>query len=290
RPGWHIECSALSMRYLGETFDIHGGGRDLIFPHHENEIAQSEAATGRPLARYWIHNGLVTVNKQKMAKSLGNFYLIHDLVQRFSPLVVRYTILTNHYTSNVDFNPQAYRQAYKRLDYFYSTLEKIDRFIETTPQGSDEVLDPERVSAIERGFVEAMDDDFNTAAAIASLSEPFRYANELLAARKPKGKERVATLRRIREALTRVGEVLGLFQDPPAEVLRRLHDDLARELEIDTAWVEATIAERDAARKGKDWKRADELRERLAERGIALLDTPTGTTWKVDLSHFPETP
>src|SRR5690606_33971336 len=172
RPGWHIECSAMSARYLGSTFDIHGGGKDLVFPHHENEIAQSEAAHEKPFAKYWMHNGFVTIQAEKMAKSLGNFVTIRDLLGRYDGEAIRYFLLSTHYRSPIDFSPEGIEAAQARLAYVYETLRRVDERIEggTEPQGG-EVFSPEVVEGFWGRFREAMEDDFNTAAALAAVGE-----------------------------------------------------------------------------------------------------------------------
>jgi cysteinyl-tRNA synthetase len=181
RPGWHIECSAMAKAYLGETFEIHGGGRDLVFPHHENEIAQSESANGKPFAKHWLHNGLLTINKQKMSKSLGNHLLIRDAVKRWPAEVIRLGIVSAHYSSNVDFSEQMFQMLFQRLNYYYSTLVALDEVAAgAAPDSSVAGLseyDPERVR---EQFHEAMCDDFNTAVALAGINAAFRRANELV--------------------------------------------------------------------------------------------------------------
>jgi cysteinyl-tRNA synthetase len=283
RPGWHIECSAMSIKYLGTTFDIHGGGRDLVFPHHENEIAQSEAATGKPFARYWIHNGLVTVDNQKMSKSLGNFILLRDIVKEHHPEAVRSIVFSNHYSSNVDFSPKGFQIAYKRLDYFYTTLYNIDEFIKKNPPIDENILDPAMVSGIEAKFREAMDDDLNTALALAHFSEVFKYANELITAKKPKPNQRAYTLHLLQREIRRVAKVLGFFGEDPALFLNTLKEIMIAKQGIDQAEVEREIERRNQARAEKNYQLADTIRDQLKSRGISLLDTVGGTQWKVDI-------
>jgi len=173
RPGWHIECSVMANTYLGETLDIHGGGLDLVFPHHENEIAQSEACTGKPFANYWIHNGLVMVDGKKMAKSLGNFYTIKDIVKKFHPDIIRFTILSNHYSSNIDFAESIFITSSKRIYYFYKTLNTINQLIKAHTPAHETNLLPEIIDGIQADFRDAVMDNFNTARAIANLSDFF---------------------------------------------------------------------------------------------------------------------
>jgi len=280
RPGWHIECSALAMKYLGETFDIHGGGKDLIFPHHENEIAQSEQATGKPFARYWIHNGLVTVEGRKMSKSLGNFMTIKEAVEKYYPETIRYTILRNHYSSNIDFSDQSFYDAYSRLIYFYTTLRKVDEAAASFPDATES---PEHLKppAVREKFEQAMNDDFNTTVAIAGLGEAFKWVNDLLAAKKPKMKQKIAVLKSVVADLRACMDVLGLLRKTPAEGLAAIQAYLVRDKKLDTAEIEGLIADRVAARAAKDWARADEIRETLEKRGISVMDSPEGTTWQV---------
>jgi cysteinyl-tRNA synthetase len=282
RPGWHIECSAMSARYLGKTFDIHGGGKDLVFPHHENEIAQSEAAHGAPFARYWMHNGFVTIQAEKMAKSLGNFVTIRELLGRYDGEAIRYFLLSTHYRSPIDFTPEGLDAAQARVAYVYETLRRAEEKVEgAKPQGG-EVLFPEVVEAIGPRFREAMEDDFNTAAALAAVGEAFPLLNELI--ERPKGHDRAKlkeTLARLVEEVRRAGEVLGVFLQDPAEWLARHRERLCAQKGIDPAAVEAKIAARAQARTEKNWAEADRIRDELAAMGVEIMDSPRGTTWRV---------
>jgi cysteinyl-tRNA synthetase len=283
RPGWHIECSAMSAKYLGETFDIHAGGKDLIFPHHENEIAQSEAASGKTFARYWMHNGFVTLDEKKMSKSEGNFFTLREVLDRFSAEAVRTFLLSTLYRNPIDFSPQALEQVETRVDYFYETLSKLDeRLAVGKDPGPGALAEAERVEAVWPRFEEAMDDDFNTAEALGRLSDAFALANELL--EKPKVTDKAAvrrSLARLRDDLRRTGAVLGLWQRPAAEVVAERRDAKAKAKGIDRAQVEALISERNAARKAKDFAKADALRGEMQKLGVEIMDTPGGTTWKV---------
>lgn len=282
RPGWHIECSAMSARYLGKTFDIHGGGKDLVFPHHENEIAQSEAAHGAPFARYWMHNGFVTIQAEKMAKSLGNFVTIRELLGRYDGEAIRYFLLSTHYRSPIDFTPEGLDAAQARVAYVYETLRRADEKLEgAKPQGG-EVLFPEVVEAIGPRFREAMEDDFNTAAALAAVGEAFPLLNELI--ERPKGHDRAKlkeTLARLVDEVRRAGEVLGVFLQEPTEWLVRHRERLCAQKGIDPAEVEAKIEARAKARSEKNWAEADRIRDELAAMGVEIMDSPRGTTWRV---------
>ncbi len=289
RPGWHIECSAMAHRYLGEPFDIHGGGADLIFPHHENEIAQSEGAFGDgQFARHWIHSGMVNFGGEKMSKSLGNFVTIRKVAETYDLEALRLHLIGVHYRSPVAFtiahDDQGHArypeidEAEARLAYYYRTLERL-----AAAPGADDggaVAAPaERTLA---AFREAMDDDFNTAAAIGHLSEAFLLANKLLDEPGAAAKDvRRRTLARLRQDLAACGATLGIFQRPPAAFLDAYRLRLCARRGIDPAAVEARIAERAAARKAKDFARGDEIRRSLQETGVELMDTPAGTTWRV---------
>jgi cysteinyl-tRNA synthetase len=277
RPGWHIECSAMSAKYLGESFDIHGGGKDLIFPHHENEIAQSEAASGKPFVGLWMHNGFVNVDNEKMSKSLGNFFTVRDVLKKFDPQALRYFLLTTHYRSPINFSDQTLREAEARIKYLYETLAKL----ETVGEGPDGP--PYRapfVAELWTRFEAAMDDDFNTAKALGDLSLAFTLVNDIFA--KPNDREvDQRTLRALKQGLAQISAVLGVCDEEPARVLERLEKRRQGERGVDAAKVEALIAARAAARKVKDFVLADAIRKELSDMGVAIKDTPKGTTWEM---------
>ncbi|MES0371153.1 MAG: cysteine--tRNA ligase [Mariprofundaceae bacterium] len=259
RPGWHIECSAMSCAHLGETFDIHGGGMDLKFPHHENEIAQARAANGGGFARYWLHNGFVNINEEKMSKSLGNFFTICEVLNRYDPEVLRMFILGTHYRSPLDFSDSALDVAKAGLDRLYETKRRLLQS-DFEPESS-EVVFPE-------SFGDAMDDDFNTPEALAELFQVCKEVNRNLDSGE-------SVSRQVAE-LTAMTSLLGIMQK---DADAWFHGG-ARSDDIDTAWVEALIVERNEARKGRDFARSDEIRDELAGKGIVLEDGADGTTWK----------
>ncbi len=291
RPGWHIECSAMSMEFLGKTFDIHGGGKDLVFPHHENEIAQSEAANGCRFVRYWLHNGFVNINAEKMSKSLGNFFTIRDVLDRFDPETLRFFILSAHYRSPIDFSDQNLDESRAGLERIYSCLAAMDAALNAPEQSAElpaiENLSPtglelqERVEQFPHRFVEAMDDDFNTAQAIGVLFEIVRAVNRFLAETLDPTPLELGLIAHSRKIFSQAGAVLGLFGTRPAEWLEQVKTSRAGQINIAPEAIEALIIERSEARKARDFKRGDEIRDLLLEKGIQLLDSPQGTTWKV---------
>ncbi|MBM4295223.1 MAG: cysteine--tRNA ligase [Deltaproteobacteria bacterium] len=290
RPGWHIECSAMSMKYLGETLDLHGGGLDLIFPHHENELAQSEAATGKPFVRYWLHHGLLTIDQEKMSKSLGNFFTIKEVLARFHPEVVRFFLINSHYRSPLDFSDAALGEAEAALLRLYSTLGRLEDLRKHYPgvrgpapadftAAALTAEEIDRLLTLPERFAGAMDDDFNTAQALGYMFEAVRLTNRLLEhpAAEP---GYVALLAEVRHNLVDLGYVLNLLQAEPQEMLAALRQKGA-ELKISPQEIERLITERAEARTNKDWARADEIRKELSEMDITLEDTPQGTTWRV---------
>lgn len=289
RPGWHIECSVMSQRFLGETFDIHGGGEDLIFPHHENEIAQSEGATGNTFARFWVHNGFVKVNSEKMSKSLNNFFTIREMLKSYHPEVLRLFLLQSHYRSPVDFSEASLAESRQGMDRFYSTLQKIrDRrkgHDQTVPPGPADLSDKnrglhEKLTNLPVSFREAMDDDFNTARALGYIFEAARLLNGYMA--NPEAAvsgETDFVLEKAENVLKELGGILGLFTTDPDEYFRQDRDRESAKRGLDIAEIENLIAERQLARTARNWQRADEIRQILAGKKIILEDSPAGTTW-----------
>ena len=357
RPGWHIECSVMSQKYLGETFDIHGGGRDLIFPHHENEIAQSEAATGKPFVRYWIHNGFVNINKEKMSKSLGNILTIKEILKDWHPEILRLFFLSHHYRSPVDYSDDSFIEAKSGLDRFYTTLKSIKDELARVPipltgdtpklpipltgdtpklpipltgdtpklpipltgdtpklpspltgdtpklpipltrdtpklpspltgegKGGGVSVTEVRlaIESFQSRFEEAMDDDFNTAQALGYFYDLQRHLNSLLDISKGHPTEDITSLlRKSLKSFSNMGWVFGLFRDDPPKYLDQQKKEGLNRLKLSEEEILKFIEERNAARKEKNWKKADEIRNDLLSKGIVLEDTPSGTLWKI---------
>lgn len=290
RPGWHIECSVMSQEYLGTTFDIHGGGEDLVFPHHENEIAQSQAATGKIPANYWIHNGFVRVNREKMSKSIGNIFNIREVLEEFHPEVLRLFLLQSHYRSPLDFSHDSLVEARQGIGRLYSTVAAINECLQRVPPTSDKtvLVEAEARLALKReeaaaGFIAAMDDDFNTARAIGVMFDLARTVNAFLGEKPGRvslpGQE---VLHQIKAFFNDAGDVLGILQQEPEVYFRSERDSRAAKEGMDIAEIERMIHERNHSRVAKDWSRADEIRRRLAEKKIILKDTPGGSTWSFE--------
>jgi cysteinyl-tRNA synthetase len=272
RPGWHIECSAMCQKFLGVTFDMHGGGKDLVFPHHENEIAQSEAASGQELAHVWLHNGFVTLDHEKMSKSLGNFKTIRDLLAQWDGEALRAFLLSTHYRHPVNFSAETLAEADRRVDYLYDSLAKADAYVLQKKFTGDAKLVQEHVNA----FREAMEDDFNTADAIARIERLFGILNSRIDA---KGKpDEIASLARTGRELA---QTLGLASRLPVEATKARRALAAKRKGIDQSWVEVRICARLAARKAKDFAQADAIRAELSAKGVELRDAAQGTDWRV---------
>ncbi len=298
RPGWHIECSVMSQKYLGETFDIHGGGRDLIFPHHENEIAQSEAATGKPFARCWIHNGFVNINREKMSKSLGNILTLKEIFKDWHPEVIRLFLLSHHYRSPVDFSFDSLSEAKTALDRFYTTLKAIQIEI-ASGEGSPSSPSPLRgegrgggvppieetrsaLESFQSRVEEAMDDDFNTAQALGYFYDLQRHLNSLLEVSKEGPTEEInSMLKKAFDHFSKIGRIFGLFRENPEAYLSEQKKEGVKKLNLAEEEISRFIEERNRARKEKNWKRADEIRNDLLSKGIVLEDAPKGTIWKI---------
>ncbi len=258
RPGWHIECSAMIKTYLGDQIDIHGGGKDLIFPHHENEIAQSYCENGCDLAKYWLHNGLITINGQKMSKSLGNFMLVDDILKTYDGEIIRYAILVNHYTSTQDLGDEALKLAEKNLYYFYNSLNTIQDY-----EPNDTLVEK---------FYESMDDDFNSAKVIADLFVEFSNYS------KTKNAKFAGA---IMNCLPLLQNILGILKHNPKNFIGKIKQKYLGILNITENEINAIINKRSEAKQQKNYSLADSLRDELLNRGIMLNDTKSGTTWDI---------
>ncbi|WP_027359820.1 cysteine--tRNA ligase [Desulforegula conservatrix] len=272
RPGWHIECSAMSKAFLGESFDIHGGGKDLVFPHHENEIAQSEAAFGVSFAKYWMHNGFVNINSEKMSKSLGNFLMIKDVLKSCHPEALRVFLLSSHYRNPVDYTHQYIEESESGLEKIYALLLRIE----------ESGITPEPYGDLWERFCESMDDDFNTAKAIGFIFDSVRNTNRILDKGELDDADKKAVAGEF-EALKKIGRILGLFNESPAEFLNKKKSRAIESGNIDAEEIEKLIVERRESRKAKNFARADEIRKILKDQNIVLEDKPDGTTiWKIE--------
>lgn len=276
RPGWHIECSAMSTCLLGDTFDIHGGGPDLLFPHHENEIAQSEAATGKTFSHYWMHAGAVRVDNEKMSKSLNNFFTIREVLEKYHPEVVRYFLLSSHYRSPINYSEDNLIEARQGLERFYFALQD---FAEVPACALSEMTlggDGEEASYYQR-FVEAMDDDFNTREAFSVMYDMVRELNTVARDDNTQAQAQVQIRTQTLAAeLKALGEILGILKANPAEFLQGSADAEA----ISSAEIDALVAERNQAKQDKKYQRSDEIRQQLAEQDVVLEDSREGTRWR----------
>jgi cysteinyl-tRNA synthetase len=282
RPGWHIECTAMSIKHLGESLDIHGGGADLIFPHHENEIAQSEAFTGKPFARYWVHNGFITINKEKMSKSLGNFFTLKEVLDKFDPEVVRFFLLSTHYRSPIEFSDEQLQEAESSIDRYYSTVVRINDFLlkEEVKEGFSNrgKIFEGLILSFKEKFEEAMDDDFNTALALGHIFELIREVNRFLD-NKPSGLKDRELLLKTKGLLYEAGNILNIFSRTPDEWYWSLMK--VRKIGLSEKDILEKIKERQDARQRKDWHLADAIRKELEEKGVILEDKKDRTDWKV---------
>lgn len=292
RPGWHIECSAMSGKHLGESFDLHGGGLDLVFPHHENEIAQTEACTGHAMATLWMHNGFVQVNKEKMSKSLGNFFGCRDVFAKAEPEAVRFGMFTVHYRSplNLDWTQDEtgkvtgfplFEDAERRLEYLYEARLRVAGIPDKRIGGKEEAPPPELAMFAER-LAESLDDDLNMPVALAHTNDFLRAANELCDRALGKGGQVPASwLAAAQGGFSALAEHLGVGTQDPELFLRRVRDRRAKAAGIEPAWVDEQLVVRANARKEKNFALSDEVRDELAAKGVKILDTPAGTTWKL---------
>jgi cysteinyl-tRNA synthetase len=292
RPGWHIECSAMSRRYLGETFDIHGGGEDLIFPHHENEIAQSQAATGKPLANYWMHNGFVKINSEKMSKSLGNIFPIREILKKYHPEALRLFMLQSHYRNPVDYSESSLNEARSGLLRCYRTLQLVkeaqnklaadSQLVEKKGSEQGENYTGQFKTLADK-FDAAMDDDFNTAQALGHVFEMVRLVNNFIVDKKNMpASDQSKILLHAKKVFDNFGFVLGVFQSDADEFFISDKESELRKRGLNIEEIENLITQRQVARDEKDWARADSIRQELARFNIVLKDVAGSTSWMIE--------
>ncbi len=268
RPGWHIECSAMANKYLGETIDIHSGGQDLVFPHHENEVAQSECANGKPFANYWMHNGYININNQKMSKSLGNFFTVRDILEKYDAEIVRFFMLSAHYRNPVNFSDVLMEQSKSAVERVYTCIDNLHFLLDYSEKrelNENEQKFIEELNKCKQKFIDSMDDDLNTADAIASIFDIVYACNTYLST---ENKNSLEVINKALETISELGSILGLFTK-------------SRKNSLD-AEIEALIEERNKARAEKNWAKADEIRDKLKQMHIVLKDTPMGVKWSYE--------
>ncbi|RID62145.1 hypothetical protein BRARA_E01236 [Brassica rapa] len=285
RPGWHIECSAMSAAYLGYSFDIHGGGMDLVFPHHENEIAQSCAACDSSDISYWIHNGFVTVDSEKMSKSLGNFFTIRQVIDLYHPLALRLFLMGTHYRSPINYSDFLLESASERVFYIYQTLHDCESVLGEKDSTFDDGSVPSHtltsINSFRSEFVASMSDDLLTPVTLAAMSEPLKTINDLIHTRKGKKQpRREESLKALEASVREVLTILGLMPTSYSEVLEQLKEKALKRAGLNEEDVLQRVKERTEARKNKEYERSDEIRKELANVGIALMDSPEGTAWR----------
>ncbi len=264
RPGWHIECSVMAKKYLGDTIDIHAGGEDLIFPHHENEIAQSEAANGKPFCKYWMHNGYINVNNQKMSKSKGNFFMLRDILKEFPSEVVRFFILNGQYRSPINFSHELMQASQNGLERIKNAVGSLDHHIhhaQVEGMREDEIAVAGEMERFQKQFNEAMEDDFNTADAVAAIFELVRFGNTHVTSISTK-----SFAKAVKEEIIKLCGILGLLEKK-------------EEVSIDEQYIESMIQKRQEARKAKNWAESDRIRDELKNMDIIVEDTPQGVRW-----------
>ncbi len=286
RPGWHIECSAMSRKYLGETFDIHGGGQDLIFPHHENEIAQSEGANSKPFVKIWIHHGFVTISDEKMSKSLGNFLTIRDILNHYHPEILRFFIFSTHYRSPLDFSESAMKDATAGLERLYECVATVDSLDPASGEpNAKSILTPKdmkKVMELETRFQQAMDNDFNTAQAQGVFFDTAKTINRLQG--KITGVPALRDIQFLKNAtalLKKLASIMGLLTEDAQSFLTARREKLIADSDTDESAIDALIAERYQCRLDKNWSRSDQIRDELLAKNIEISDGPNGTTWSV---------
>jgi cysteinyl-tRNA synthetase len=284
RPGWHIECSAMSKKYLGDSFDIHGGGEDLVFPHHENEVAQSEGASGKPFVKYWIHHAFVTIKDEKMSKSLNNFLTIREVLKRHDPEALRLMVFSTHYRNPLDFSDSSLLDAQAGVNRLYSCLADCTQLGAGTPSVSQVTTNEERLKLgnLENRFKEAMDNDFNTAQALGCIFDAVKSINRIKQAlpRKPAIQD-IDLLKKSAQTIKTLADILGLLRRNPDDYFKDQQTKHLAGVQMTESELQQLIDDRNSARANKDWSTADRVRDLLLEKNIELKDGPQGTTWKI---------
>lgn len=284
RPGWHIECSAMSKKYLGESFDIHGGGEDLVFPHHENEVAQSEGASGKPFVQHWIHHAFVTIKEEKMSKSLNNFLTIREVLKHHDPEALRLMVFSTHYRNPLDFSDSTLQDAQTGINRLYSCLAECDHLPAGKPSRPEVATAEERtkLQSIALRFKEAMDNDFNTAQALGSVFDAVKTINRIRQAlpKKPASAD-IDLLQSSVQTIKQLADIIGLLRRDPDAYFKDQQANHLLSIKMTDEELAAHIAERNEARASKDWNKADQIRDLLLEKNIELKDGPEGTTWKM---------
>ncbi len=287
RPGWHIECSAMSRKFLGDTFDIHGGGKDLIFPHHENEIAQSEAATSKPFVTTWIHHGFVTIKDEKMSKSLGNFLTIREILEKYPAEALRFFVFSTHYRTPLDFSETAMKDAEAGLDRLNTCLAEIAGLPAQGDPAQKAVAGKKNIGKIQslaERFTKAMDNDFNSAQALGHIFDAVKSLNSIKQVLTVVPAESdLELLRSGANTIRQLAGVMGLLQQEPAEYIKNKQQRILKELDIVPDAIEDLILQRKLAREEKNWSRADEIRDKLLSLRIEIKDGPEGTSWQVKI-------
>lgn len=284
RPGWHIECSAMSEKYLPLPLDIHGGGLDLIFPHHENEIAQTEGALNKPLATLWMHNGFVQVNSEKMSKSLGNFKTIRDILETYLPETLRFFLAAKHYRSPIDFSFESMDESERAQKRIYECLREVDKALSREKWKTGEAPESlhKELEQLDQAFVEALEDDCNTAAAMGHIFTLVHLAGRILEDKKLRNAEGGRELlQKFRDMTSQWDAILGLFGQDPVVFLASLREIRVRRKGLDMGKVESLLKERQEARAAKDFIRSDAARDELASLGVEVRDTPDGPVWDI---------
>ncbi|WP_446011349.1 cysteine--tRNA ligase [Candidatus Electrothrix sp.] len=286
RPGWHIECSAMSRKYLGKNFDIHGGGKDLIFPHHENELAQSVGANACSFANLWMHHGFVTIKDEKMSKSLGNFLTIRDVLREYPAETLRFLIFSTQYRNPLDFSETALQDAQTGLDRMYDCLAQISRLVLAAETGSDSLIgqkDQKKIQSMRQRFEKAMDNDFNSAQALGHLFDGIKVLNKVcrMLAHQQGSAEDLELLKQAGATIQELAGLLGVLQQDPVQYFQEKKEALLAASSLSEEEINALIAERNAARQNKDWAASDAVRDTLLAHNIELHDGPDGTSWGV---------